>query len=72
MAGRRVKPQVNRSAWHEGRVEEATTPKGKLWALCHWLVAEAWHAGPDQLQAATDMVRARIDELTEARKEATR
>lgn len=72
MAGRARKPEVNRHAWHEARVAEARTPKEKLWALCHWLVAEAFHAGPDQLQAATDMVRGRITELAEARKEATR
>ncbi|MFG2046104.1 hypothetical protein ACGFIW_01570 [Micromonospora sp. NPDC048935] len=72
MAGRSRKPEVNRQQWHEKRVAAARTPKETLWALCHWLVAEAFHAGPDQIQAATVMVRDRINELTEARKEATR
>ncbi|GGM27439.1 hypothetical protein GCM10011608_10250 [Micromonospora sonchi] len=72
MAGRRTKPEVNRRTWHENKVKAARTPKEVLWALCHWLVAEAFHAGPDHLQATTDLVRARIAELTEARKEATR
>ncbi|MEV0214324.1 hypothetical protein [Micromonospora sp. NPDC050695] len=72
MAGRSTKPEVNRHQWHERRVAEARTPREKLWALCHWLVAEAFHAGPDQLQAATVMVRDRITEMTDARKEAAR
>lgn len=72
MAGRSTKPEVNRRMWHEAKVAQARTPKEALWALCHWLVAEAWHAGPDQLQTTTDMVRARIADLTEARKETTR
>ncbi|MER7331730.1 MULTISPECIES: hypothetical protein [unclassified Micromonospora] len=72
MAGRSTKPEVNRRDWHSTRVAEAETPKQKLWAYCHWLVAEAFHAGPTQLEAATVMVRDRITELTEARKEAAR
>lgn len=72
MAGRSRKPEVNRHMWHQGQVDRARTPKEKLWALCHWLVAEAFHAGPDQINDAAGMVHARIAELAEARKETTR
>lgn len=72
MAGRKAKPEVNRSEWHARRVEAARTPREKLWAYCHWLVAEAWHAGPDHLEDTTVLIRNRINQLIEARKEATK
>ena len=72
MAGRSKKPENNRRDWHSRRVTEARTPKEVLWAYCHWLVAEAFHAGPDHLEATTVMVRDRITALTEARKEGKR
>jgi len=72
MAGRKTKPEVNRRDWHSRRVVEARTPKSKLWAYCHWLVAEAFHAGPEQLTRTTDLVRTQIDELMKARKAGAR
>lgn len=67
MAGRRTKPEVNRRGWHAARVESARTPKARLWAYCHWLVAEAFHAGQAPLDDVTQVVRGEIDKLTEAR-----
>ncbi|MER7166745.1 hypothetical protein ABT336_11875 [Micromonospora sp. NPDC000207] len=72
MAGRRAKPEVNRRNWHGERVEKARTPKERLWALCHWLVAEAFHAGPDQMHSTTELIEQRINDLTEVRREASR
>lgn len=69
MAGRRTKPQVNRRNWHQQRVAGADTPKARLWAWCHWLVAEAWHAGEKQVEEATEMVRARVEDLIREREE---
>lgn len=72
MAGRSKKPEVNRRDWHSARVAEARTPKAALWAYCHWLVAEAFHAGPEQLEAATRLIRDQINALIQARKAGTR
>lgn len=72
MAGRSKKPEVNRREHHSRKVAEARTPKEQLWAYCHWLVAEAFHAGPEQIQAATVLVRNLIDTLIDGRKEAAR
>jgi hypothetical protein len=72
VAGRSSKPVENRRKYHAEKVERAETPKSRLWAYCHWLVAEAFHAGPTHLDATTDMIRTRIAELAESRKEPNR
>lgn len=72
MAGRKKKPEVNRREHHAKNVAKAETPKQKLWAYCHWLVAEAFHAGPTHLDEATTVVQDQIDKLTTARKEGNR
>lgn len=72
MAGRATKPEVNRRDHHQDKVTAARTPKQALWAYCHWLVAEAFHAGPEHLEAATVLVRDRVTALIDVRKEPTR
>lgn len=72
MAGRRTKPEANRHGWHSANVEAAETPKSRLWAYCHWLVAEAWAAGPEQLNRTTDLIQNHINDLIEARKAGAR
>lgn len=71
MAGRRKKPEVNRRNWHAARVQQARTPREVLWAWCHWLVAEAWHAGPDGLAEATRVVSGQTHALIEERRTPT-
>lgn len=34
--------EERRRRWHQSRVDDAQTPKQRLWAACGWLVAEAW------------------------------
>lgn len=72
MAGRSTKPHINRRNHYQQQIAKAETPKSMLWAYCHWLVAEAFHAGPDRLTQVTDLVRDQIDQLTAVRKETNR
>lgn len=68
MAGRKTRPEVNRRRFHAGRVDQADTPKSKLWALCHWLVSESWQAG--RINDTTHLIETHLNELLDARKEA--
>lgn len=65
MAGRRTKPQINRRRFHSARVAEAATPKERLWALCHWLVAESFQSG--RLNETIEIVETHLAELIKAR-----
>ncbi|MFY1686523.1 hypothetical protein [Plantactinospora sp. WMMB782] len=63
MATRAQKSQQRRQAWHEGRIEQADTPKARLWAACGWLVAEAWRRG--RIEEATEVVLTTVHEIRE-------
>lgn len=68
MAGRKRRAADNRRRFHEGRVLAARTPREELWALCFWLVTEAFHAGPEALRSASGVVRTMVDELVRERR----
>jgi hypothetical protein len=44
-------------------MKDAGGGRRRLAAACQWLVAEAWHAGPEAVNAAIEMVVARIHEI---------
>lgn len=67
MAGRKTRPEDNRRRWHTARIGQADTPKGRLWALCGWLVAEAWRTG--RIAETTEHVKNLIDELNRTKTE---
>lgn len=49
--------------FHETRIDEAATPKQKLWRACSWLVAEAWRR--NRIDNATETVLTAVHELRE-------
>lgn len=49
--------------WHQSRVDDARTPKQRLWAACGWLVAEAWRRG--RVDDATETVLTAVHEIRE-------
>ncbi len=60
--------EKRRVEFHRGRVDTAETPKAEVWALCHWLVAEAWHA--DRVADTITVVEQQITNIRTARSEA--
>lgn len=63
MAGRRKSPAQNRREHHAGQVRAAETGKRRLLAYAQWLTALAWDCGPDNIAAASDLLRDRIGAL---------
>lgn len=63
MATRAEKSARRRREWHESRVNEAATPRQRLWSACGWLVAEAWRLG--RLDDATDGVLTLVHHMRE-------
>jgi hypothetical protein len=63
MATRAQKSAARRKAWHEEQMEQADTPRKRLWRACGWLVAEAWRTG--RLSDAEDAVLAKVHEIRE-------
>jgi hypothetical protein len=56
---------TRRREWFETRIGAADTPRRRLAVACDWLVSEAWRAGPGVVDAAVDLVTARIHEIRE-------
>lgn len=54
---------ARRLAWHQDRVDNAPTPRQRLWAACGWLVAEAWRS--NRLDDATEAVLTAVHEIRE-------
>lgn len=61
---KRAKRQVeNRRKHHRMQINAAVDDRQRLWAVCHWLLAEALHAGI--VPETTDYLTAYIDRLLE-------
>ncbi|MEU8158069.1 hypothetical protein AB0B94_30820 [Micromonospora sp. NPDC048986] len=64
MATKRAERSANRrGAWHQAQVNDAPTPRQRLWRACAWLVSEAWRA--NRLDDAIEAVMNAIDEIRE-------
>jgi hypothetical protein len=63
MTTRAQRSARRRAAWHQGRVDNAETEKGRLWAACGWLVSESWRLG--RVGDATERVLTLVHEIRE-------
>ncbi len=59
-ARKRSKRQLD---WHMTQLNQAGTPRERLWRACSWLVAEAWRAG--RLDEATETVLTKVHDIRE-------